>query len=230
MRLHRIDWRERLSAGLRVVTPEGARRLVWLAVSLALFGLFLKLTQELNEDAVWRGLDRRVLIWVAGFRRPVLNGVAVELTALGSPAVVGLLCTAEVAILLVIRRDVAAAAYLTIGSAGAGLGTLVLKDVFTRPRPEIVPRLVEVTGFSYPSGHSFGATSFYLLLMFLAFRSYPARRARILFAVLAGIFIGLVCLSRVYLGVHYPSDVLSGILLGSAWSCLLTAAFSRRAR
>lgn len=204
--------------------PERIRSLLWLALALFLFGLFLKVSWELQEDASLDSLDQQILITIAQFRQTSFNGPAVDFTALGSATVLTLFSLIGVVVLL-LNRDRRGSAYLAVGSTGAGLGSNVMKHIFVRERPSVVPRLIEVTGFSYPSGHSLGATSFYLLVMFLAwryFRSWQARSAIFLCAVF--VIIG-VSFSRLYLGVHYPSDVLSGMLLGSAWACLLTFCF-----
>jgi undecaprenyl-diphosphatase len=146
----------------------------------------------------------------------------VDISALGSPAVITLFAIIG-ALLLWLKRDRWGCAYLLIGSAGAGICTSVLKLVFRRERPSVVPQLVEVSGFSYPSGHSLAATSFYLLLMFLAWRYYTSWRSRVVLLACTSLLIGAVCFSRLYLGVHYPSDLLSGMCFGAAWVFLLTS-------
>jgi undecaprenyl-diphosphatase len=85
---------------------------------------------------------------------------------------------------------------------------------------------VEVSGFSYPSGHSLAATSFYLLLMFLAWQYYTSWRSRVVLLGCTALLIGAVCFSRLYLGVHYPSDLVSGMCFGAAWVFLLTSYFA----
>lgn len=199
------------------------RQLSWIAAALAFLGIFLKLSWELYEDAYLDALDREVLLWVAGLRSAHWNGVAVDLTALGSFAVITLFTLIGV-ILLALKRDWRGSGYLAIGSIGAGLGTTAMKLTFTRVRPTVIPRLVEVQGYSYPSGHTLGATAFYLLLLFLSWRTFLTWRSRALVSICAGVLICGVAGSRIYLGVHYPSDVLSGICLGAAWVLVLTAA------
>ncbi len=209
------------------LTPTNFRLFLWLGFALLFLGLFVKVTWELHEDSTLDSLDRKILIFISKFRVTALNGSAVDMTALGSPTVI-VLFTLIGLILLWLNHDRRGCAYLAAGSTGAGIGTFAMKHLFTRARPSVVPRLVEVSGFSYPSGHSLAATSLYLLLMFLAWRHYAAWRARAVLLICAGALIGGVCFSRLYLGVHYPSDVLSGICLGAAWVFLLTAYFSRK--
>src|SRR5690606_16234856 len=88
-------------------------------------------------------------------------------------------------------------AYLICGAIGAGLATSLMKHLISRDRPTIVPRLIEVSGFSYPSGHSLGATSFYLLVMFIIWQFYPSRKARSIIATMIVLLIGGICFSRI---------------------------------
>lgn len=208
------------------VFKKNKTRLPFLCMGLILllFGLFFKLSWEMHEDSTVNVWDGKILIFLTQLRRPYLNGPAVDFTALGSATVLTLFTVSGV-IALFLARDKRGSLYLATGSIGGGLCTFVMKEVFTRERPSIVPRLVEVSGFSYPSGHSLNATVFYLLLLILGWRHFPAASPRAVISGCAATFIGGVCFSRLYLGVHYPSDVLSGILLGSAWVCLLTCCF-----
>src|SRR6185295_6533665 len=215
------SWQKHFS----VLTPEHLRRLLWIGLAFLFLGIFIKVSWELHEDSGMDSLDRRILIFVSNLRTTALNGRAVDISALGSPTVVTVFTVIGV-VLLWLNRDRWGCAYLTIGSAGAGVGTYVLKHFFRRERPSVIPQLVEVSGFSYPSGHSITATSFYLLLMFLAWRHYPSWQARVVLSACTALLIGGVCFSRLYLGVHYPSDVLSGICFGAAWVFLLTSCFS----
>lgn len=205
------------------------QRLLWVGIALMLIGLFTKMTWELNEDEKLEPLDRKVLIFISQQRVQSLNGPAVDLTALGSPTVLSFFSVVGVVVLL-IRKNIRGALYLGIGSGGAGVFTFILKNLFTRIRPNVVPRLVEVTGYSYPSGHSLASTSFYLLITFLVWKYFVTWQSKIALLTISLILIGGICLSRIYLGVHYPTDVMSGALLGAAWACLLTAVFSRHSR
>lgn len=113
-------------------------------------------------------------------------------------------------------------------SAGAGG---LLKLVFMRPRPSFFAPLTAATGYSFPSGHTLNAVVLAGLLGLLAAQG-RSRRARVVIAVLVACSVGLVGLSRVYLGVHYPSDVLGSVLFGVAWllgTCYLFARLCDRA-
>ena len=117
---------------------------------------------------------------------------------------------------------------LVAASLGATLLTDVAKEWIERPRPTAVPVLVEASGFSYPSGHSLAAAAVYVTIAILIWRHLPTSRQRVLVSALAVIVVGGVGLSRIYLGAHYATDVISGIGLGTAWALTLAGLFSMR--
>jgi undecaprenyl-diphosphatase len=113
---------------------------------------------------------------------------------------------------------------------GGTFVSLLLKNLFDRPRPEIVPHLSHVMTSSFPSGHSMLAAVVYLTLGSLLAAVMPTRGLKVYVlavAVLLTIFVGL---SRIYLGVHYPTDVLAGWLAGLTWAlvCWLAARWLQR--
>jgi undecaprenyl-diphosphatase len=197
---------------------------LWLGAAALSFGIFIKITSELLENEV-RGLDSLLLAAVAQLRRPWLTGIALDITALGSLTLVALISAISLFILLSLK-DRLAAWQLLLASAGAGILTGTTKAAIERPRPEDITHLVQVSGFSYPSGHSLVSASLYLTIAILAARHLPTKTSRVLLFCLALVIVILIALSRVYLGVHYPSDIASGLSLGAAWALLLAAAFS----
>jgi len=206
---------------------KNAILLFWLAGAGFLLGLFAKLTKDIFEHDDVEKIDRFVLLLAEKIRVSDFNGAAVDLTALGSPTVITIVSLIAL-LILSLKKDRGGTTYLLAVSVGAGVWTVVMKHLIARERPEIIPRLVEVSGLSYPSGHSLGAAAIYLSLTFLACRHFKAFRARLILFGVATCIIGIVSLSRVYLGVHYPSDVASGVFLGSAWTFFVTGMFSHR--
>ena len=99
---------------------------------------------------------------------------------------------------------------------GSSILNLLLKWVFQRARPDI-NRLIEITGYSYPSGHSMGAFSFYSVLAYLLWRHIDSRAGRGALIAVSIVMILSIGLSRIYLGVHYPSDIVGGYLASCAW-------------
>src|SRR5207253_1546946 len=106
--------------------------------------------------------------------------------------------------------------------------TLATKDLIERARPQVVPRLVVVAGYSYPSGHSLASAAMYLTIGILTARHLRSLRDRLILIGTTALLVVMIALSRVYLGVHYPSDVASGVCLGASWAFLLAALFSVR--
>jgi undecaprenyl-diphosphatase len=116
--------------------------------------------------------------------------------------------------------------HLLIASSGAGILSYALKFAIERERPHVTERLVEVSGFAYPSGHSLGATSLYLTFWILSCRRFHSHADRVLFFMITATLITGIAFSRVYLGVHYPTDVMSGIFIGAAWALFVAGVMS----
>jgi undecaprenyl-diphosphatase len=119
------------------------------------------------------------------------------------------------------RRSRTLAAHLAAATIGGWFIGEVLKLVFARPRPiEILP-LAEAAGYSFPSGHAIVASATYATAAILICRGLQRQSHRILVVAAAILTIALVAFSRVYLGVHYASDAIGGILIGTAWALIL---------
>lgn len=160
-----------------------------------------------------------------------LRGVALDITALGSATVLGLVVLAVCGFLLLhgLQRH---ALFVAIASVGGWVLNAGLKEAFGRPRPEIVPHLREVLTLSFPSGHAMTTAVVYLTLGVLLMRVAEHRLARLYIMAIAMLATFLVGASRVYLGVHYPTDVLAGWLIGMSWALLcwiVERALDRRA-
>jgi undecaprenyl-diphosphatase len=211
--------------------------LTLLAVVIALAGswAFVEIADEVGEGEV-RAVDAWVL---RSLRRPADSAVPRgprwltddmrDLSALGGRAVL-LLVTAAVVLYLWLARTYHAM-WLVLGAAvGGQLLCAVLKAAFARPRPDIVPHLTPAAFSSFPSGHSMSAAVVYLTLGLLLARLTDRTRLRIYFLTLAAFVTFLVGISRVYLGVHYPTDVLAGWAAGSVWAtcCWLLAGYLQR--
>lgn len=157
-----------------------------------------------------------------------LPPVAIFITNLGSTTMLTALPVLATAYLFW-RRQRRAAAYVACASLGGLVLILLLKHLFGRPRPDVVPHLVQVTSTSFPSGHSMMSAVIYLSLAVLLFEAAGRRRMKAFLIPLALALSGLIGLSRVYLGVHYPTDVVGGWAAGTAWAllCWGTAHFMR---
>jgi undecaprenyl-diphosphatase len=196
---------------------------LWLGGAALAFGMFVRITRELIEGDVG-AMDSAILLAVAKKRTPFLTITAVDVTALGSITLV--LFSVFTLVVLLVLRDRLGALQLVAASVGAGVLTLVTKNIIERIRPGEAQQLIVVSGFSYPSGHSVSTSALYLTIAIIAGRyvQHSGARAAIVMAVSAVLV--MIGASRVYLGVHYATDVASGILLGVAWALLLTGLFN----
>lgn len=192
--------------------------------------LFMVLADEVAEGET-HVLDKAVLM---AFRDPAdplqplgprwLTEAMRDLTALGSFLVLGFL-TLAAAGYLCFRRLFGLSA-LVLAAAGGGIAlSAALKSLFERQRPDLIPHDMALYTSSFPSQHSMMAAVVYLTLAALLARIQPTRALRIYLLLLAVALSVAVGLSRVYLGVHWPSDVLAGWSAGAAWAtfCWLIA-------
>jgi len=153
-----------------------------------------------------------------------LKEVARDISALGGVTFLSLL-VATVAGFLWLRRMHSAMLFVTASTVGGLLLSQALKGHFQRPRPELVPHLAEIYSSSFPSGHAMLSATVFLTLGALLGRFVREPGMRAYFLIIAGGLTFLVGASRVYVGVHYPTDVLAGWTAGLAWAlvCWLVA-------
>ena len=148
-----------------------------------------------------------------------LEGAMRDITSLGSASVLVLITTATIIYFLLVRRW-ATALLIFVAVAGGQVLSSLLKVGIDRPRPELVSHLVTETSLSFPSGHAMLSAVTYLTLGSLAARFLPGRVAKVYVLSLSVLVAVLVGVSRIYLGVHWPSDVLAGWCAGFAWAML----------
>lgn len=204
--------------------PELSLLLLILVLSASLWA-FAKLADEVMEGET-RAFDRAVLLAMrepddpAQPRGPTWLGEAMkDITALGSMTVLTLVTLAVAGYLWLVGRA-RLALILALSVAGGAALAFGMKSLFDRGRPTIVPHIVETVTASFPSGHSMMSAVVYLTLGALLASTHERRTER---AYLIGVFGGVAVLvgtSRIYLGVHWPTDVLAGWSAGAAWSML----------
>jgi undecaprenyl-diphosphatase len=191
---------------------------------------FLKLASEIREGET-HAVDQAILLALrdpTDLSNPIgphwVEAMFRDFTSLGSPSVLALVTIAAVSYLWIDRKR-GAALFVVIAVAGGAALEILLKLGFARPRPELVSRLVDVNSFSFPSGHATMATIAYLTLGVLLARVQKRRRMKLYLLAVATFLALLVGFTRVYLGVHWPTDVLAGWCVGAAWAlgCWLIA-------
>jgi undecaprenyl-diphosphatase len=173
---------------------------------------------DLAEDVASReteGVDAVLRTWVAPVHAPALDWAALVLSLFGSELVYVLV--AVVVILLGRRQRWGAAAGLILATGGAALLNVALKLVFQRARPEAAGALFPAAGYSFPSGHAMAAAACYFFLAYLAWRLARGWLRWVYAGALCGLALG-VGWARIYLGLHYPTDVAAGFLAGFVWA------------
>ncbi len=185
--------------------------------------LFYSVMEDLADREVLFRSDYSIHMIFAAHRTPFLTKLAVFFTTLGnfSTVTLGMICLS--AYLFVLRRWYQLSA-LIVSVAGGALALAVLKLIIHRPRPPIYDALTITHTFSFPSGHSFVAFSFYAALAWILHREGKSILIKTLPVILGIMVILGIGLSRIYLGVHWPSDVLGGYAAGAAWFTVLATA------
>lgn len=170
-----------------------------------------------------QAFDENILRWLHARHTHGLDAAMIEITALGTGTVV-LMIVCVAALFLTLTKHKYSALLLLVATAGGILLDLILKLRFDRPRPHVFEWGTNAVSSSFPSGHAMSATIVYSTVAYLAARLQKRAWARWLTMLLAVILIFLICLSRLYLGVHYPSDVVAGVVIGLAWAgfCMAT--------
>jgi undecaprenyl-diphosphatase len=158
-----------------------------------------------------------------------MESVLLDITAIGGPIVLGLIVLIIAGYLVLETRYVTAAIVLATSISG-GVLSETLKLLFERPRPTVVPHLRAVVTASFPSGHAMESAIIYLTLGAMLMRVVEGRTTKI-YCMSVAIFLTLIVgTSRVFLGVHYPTDVVGGWMLGFLWAAitfLVTRRFER---
>jgi len=157
-------------------------------------------------------VEKDILLAIHSQANPMLDIAIPLLTALAEPTFIGAFAVA-IGLVYVIRRKWAWAVLWLGGVAGAGAIAYVLKHIVARPRPELWERLVVETGYSLPSGHAVASMAVAACVVIMLWHTKWRRLA----IVLGSLYVVLIGFTRLYLGVHYPTDVLAGWLIASVW-------------
>ncbi|NUQ61661.1 MAG: phosphatase PAP2 family protein [Pirellulales bacterium] len=197
--------------------------------------VFLEIADEVIEGDT-KAADEAIILWLREPGNPHdpigphwMAEFARDITALGGTGVL-VLVTAAVAGYLWLDRRFGALWLVVLATLSGTALAYGLKSTFNRPRPELVPHLAETFTSSFPSGHSMLSAVVYLTLGALLAQLARAKRLKAYVLSVAVLLTGLVGFTRVYLGVHYPTDVVAGWSAGLFWAvvCLLIARYLQR--
>jgi undecaprenyl-diphosphatase len=213
--------------------------LAWLGVGLGacvLLFAFVSLAGEVMEGDT-QAFDTKILRALrdpADPSKPIgpawIEGPLLDLTSMGGSTVLGLVVSSVLGF-LVLQTRYRTAMVIAITTIGGELLNGAMKYVFNRPRPSIVPQLREVYTTSFPSGHAMESAIVYLTMAAILMRACDSPPTKMYILGIAVLLTALVGISRVYLGVHYPTDVIGGWIIGFTWAsvCWLVARRVERA-
>lgn len=153
--------------------------------------------------------DSVIISLIQGLEAPTLTSVMIFFTELGSSKIIYLIGAFLLIFLFTVIKKRSQLILIPIVFIGARMLNQILKALFHRERPDL-NRLIEIGGYSFPSGHAMNAMAFYGIVTFVVCRHISSRWGRALFILIGSLLILMIGISRVYLGVHYPSDVIAG--------------------
>jgi undecaprenyl-diphosphatase len=215
-------------AGLSWLTVRIAAEVVILAagaaVVLALAAIFVEILDAVTDADDLTALDRAVSDWLIDHRTPWLTHIEIAITNLGSAAALTTMVSLVGIVTAIRLRSWYPIVLAVVGLGGSQLLVAVIKAAIARPRPNPPGQLVPASGFSFPSGHSASSMVGFGLLAWLACLLTANRTIWATAWLAAALGTTSVGASRVYLGVHYPTDVLGGWALGLTWLAVVALA------
>lgn len=186
---------------------------------------FLDLAELVHgKSAMLQQTDLRMHDWAVSRRGSDATLFFVTMSQIGGPVGLAIIVAVVLAALLLMRRY-RWAIYLAVTAAGGGLLDWELKRYFARARPDVAEMLRRASGYSFPSGHAMGSTVVFGALAYLASRALSRWRWKAAVLALAAVLVAGVSVSRVYLGVHWGSDIAAGISAGAVWVTTTTVAY-----
>jgi undecaprenyl-diphosphatase len=181
-------------------------------IGLAFILAFAVIAEELIENEL-NLFDQTIISAVSKFESPLTTEIMKGFSTIGSAAVMITIVVIAWLLCLKYKRYLWDTVTITFVLTGVWLMNLLLKFIFHRSRPFGL-RLVEATGYSFPSGHAMISLAFYGIIGYLLWNNLKSKRARYLSVTLLSLMVLIIGLSRIYLGVHYPSDVVAGFAAG----------------
>lgn len=172
-------------------------------------GIFILVVSGYNSFL--KPLDNAIINFIQGLENPILTSIYLNTTNIADMKQSAII-TVMIVIILFARKFRREALFLTLTMGTCGIVMAFIKTIFNRPRPNI-HRLVELNSLSFPSGHSISSTILYLSIALISIKLMKKTTYTPILVATAGIL--FIVSSRIYLGVHYPTDTIAGISLGS---------------
>ncbi|KON70564.1 hypothetical protein AKG34_18525 [Peribacillus butanolivorans] len=170
--------------------------------------------------------DRAVISFVQGLESPFLTTIMKVFTFIGSSSSIIILSLLVLFYLYKVLKHRLELVLFSAVVVGSTLLNLILKLFFQRARPDL-HRLIEIGGYSFPSGHAMNAFTLYGILTFLLWRHISTMWGRTLLILFSVMMILTIGISRIYLGVHYPSDIIGGYLASGCWLAISIWVFQK---
>ncbi|HEX8152870.1 MAG TPA: phosphatase PAP2 family protein [Thermoanaerobaculia bacterium] len=209
----------------RDYVPVGILLVAGLGGTVFLADEFLDLAELVHESSPrLREIDSGAHEWARTYRSPGATAFFTTWTVIGTPWFLAIIA-AVVGVVLATRRRWRWLLYLAFTSGVGALIVVQLKVYFARARPDLAVALRKAHGYSFPSGHAMGSTILFLALSYLAFRAVYRWKWKAASIALAWTSIAAISFSRVYLGVHWISDIGAGIAGGTLWVVVTTVAY-----
>lgn len=191
-------------------------------LSLCFLLVFVKLAGEVLSNELL-AFDRVVMGYINLLNGPLMTQAMQGITVMGSAVTLILLALMIICYFGKFLNHHFAINMIIAALAGSWLANEFLKWVFQRSRPPELMRLIDASGYSFPSGHAMVSFTFYGLLIYLLWFNLGSGKLRYFWAVFLSVLVLAIGMSRIYLGVHYPSDVVAGFAAGGVWlaGCIL---------
>ncbi len=184
---------------------------LFIIISLLVFNGFTKNVDACTLLALRNPANKKFTIFPSWFTEYFK-----DITALGSVTIIVIVSVFSIVLFFAARKYLIVGLFL-IPVAGGGISDIILKEIFARPRPVIIPHLVKVSTFSFPSGHAVMSFALYFTIFYIAVKLVKKKLLKGFIYVFAVIIVLVIGFSRILLGVHYPTDVLAGWCLGTTW-------------
>jgi undecaprenyl-diphosphatase len=186
-------------------------------LSLVALWIFAGVTEDVVQHDPLTKFDLTLTTWIRAHTTPLGDRIFLFVSAIGSPTAMGVIAGAG-ALLLVVRRKWLVTTAWVAAFAGAAVLTVILKNIIQRPRPFEATTYLYGTSFSFPSGHALGSLVGYGMLAYVIASTWVETvRGRVLLGIGTAVLVLAIGISRLYLGVHYFSDVVAGYAAGILW-------------